>query len=203
PIATTLWTLLASACVVLLIACANVANLFLVRSEARQQEISVRRALGAGTTGIAGYFFAESALLSVGGGALGLLMAWYCVRLLVALGPTNLPRLEEVQLAPIHVVFTLALTALSAVIFGSVPLARLGESRVALHDSARGTTASRRSYRTRHALMAGQVALALVLLVASGLLFRSFLRLRAVDPGFDPSSTLTFQIGLPRNDYPD
>ena len=204
PIAATLWILLASAAIVLLVACANIANLFLVRSEARQREISVRRALGAGTGGIAGYFFAESALLSLAGGAIGLFASWYGVRLLVAFGPTNLPRLEEVQLAPIHIVFTLALTALAAVVFGAVPLARLGRSRVALHDGTRGaTTGIRPGRRAGQLLMAGQVALALVLLVASGLLLRSFQRLRAADPGFDPSSTLTFQIGLPRSDYPD
>jgi putative ABC transport system permease protein len=202
PIAATLWILLASAGVVLLVACANIANLFLVRSEARQQEISIRRALGAGSGGIAGYFLAESTLLSIAGGALGLLSAWYGVRLLVAFGPTILPRLEEVRLAPIHMAFTLALTLAAAVVFAALPLARLGRSRVTVQDGARGATPSRRSHRTRQALMAGQVALALVLLVASGLLLRSFARLRAVDPGFNPASALTFQIGLPRSDYP-
>ena len=204
PVAATLWILLGSAGVVLLIACANIANLFLVRSEARQQEIAVRRALGAGSASIAGYFLAESALLSLAGGALGFLAASYGVRLLVAFGPASLPRLEEIQIAPIHAVFTLALTALAAVVFAAVPLARIGRSRVGLHDGTRGaTTATRRSHRTRQVLMAGQVALALVLLVASGLLFRSFVRLRAVDPGFNPASALTFQIGLPRSDYPN
>src|SRR4029077_16155134 len=91
PSATSLWTLLASAAVVLLVACANIANLFLVRSEARQREIGVRRALGAGTGGIAAYFFAESALLSAAGSALGLLVASYAIRVLVAVGPVNLP----------------------------------------------------------------------------------------------------------------
>jgi putative ABC transport system permease protein len=201
PISAALWILLASAGVVLLVACANIANLFLVRSEARQREIGVRRALGAGTGGIAGYFFAESALLSLAGAALGLAAAWYGVKALVALGPATLPRLNEVRLATIHVLFTIGLAAIAALVFGLVPLARLGSSRVPLHDKARGTTTSRRSHRTRQVLMAGQVALALVLLVASGLLFRSFVRLRAVDPGFDASSALTFQIGLPRSEY--
>src|SRR5205823_2144269 len=105
PVAAALWILLASATVVLLVAGANIANLFLVRSETRQQEIAVRRALGAGTAGIAGYFAAESALLSLGGGTLGLLSAWYSVRLVVAFGPTDLPRLHEIALAPIHAAF--------------------------------------------------------------------------------------------------
>jgi putative ABC transport system permease protein len=201
PIAATLWILLASAGVVLLVACANIANLFLVRSEARQQEISIRRALGAGSGGIAGYFLAESTILSMAGGTLGVLAAWYGVRLLVTFGPTSLPRLEEVHLAPIHLVFMLALTAAAAVVFAAVPLVRLGRSRVAIHDGTRGATPTRRSHRTRQALMAGQVALALMLLVASGLLLRSFVRLRALDPGFNPASALTFQIGLPRSVY--
>src|ERR1043166_4357800 len=147
PIATTLWILLASASVVLLVACANIANLFLVRSEARQQEIAVRRALGAGTRGIAGYFLAESTLLSLAGGALGYAAAGYGVGLLVAFGPASLPRLNEVHLAPVHVAFTLALTALTAVVFAAVPMVRLGRSRGSLHDGARGATAGRRSCR--------------------------------------------------------
>jgi predicted permease len=203
PISSALWILLASSAVVLLVACANIANLFLVRSEVRQREIAVRRALGAGTAGVAGYFLAESALLSTAGGLLGLLGAWYGAQLLVAFGPEGLPRLQEVHLAPIHAVFTLGLTALAGLTFGLVPLVRIGLTQQPLHDSSRGTTISRRSRRTRQFLMAGQVALALVLLVASGLLFRSFVRLRAVDPGFNPASALTFQIGLPRSDYAD
>ncbi len=201
PIATALWILLGSASVVLLVACANIANLFLVRSEARQREIGVRRALGAGAGGIAAYFLAESALLSAAGTALGLLAASYAIRALVAFGPPSLPRLHEVALAPVHLLFTLALSAAAAVVFGIVPLLRLGGRRVPLQDGVRGETTGRRSHRTRQILMAGQVALALTLLIASGLLFRSFARLRAMDPGFDPTSTLTFEIGLPRVDY--
>jgi putative ABC transport system permease protein len=201
PIATALWTLLGSAAVVLLVACANIANLFLVRSEARQREIGVRRALGAGTGGIAAYFFAESAVLSITGGVLGLLVASYAVRALVAFGPADLPRLHEVALAPVHLLFTLLLSAVAAVVFAAVPMMRLGGARVPLHGGARGATTGRRSHRTRQVLMASQVALALTLLIASALLFRSFLRLRAVDPGFDANSTLTFEIGLPRSEY--
>src|SRR6185436_20170268 len=192
PIATTLWILLASAAVVLLAGCANIANLFLVRSEARQREIGVRRALGAGTRGIAAYFFAESALLSLAGALIGLAASWYAVQALVRFGPATLPRLHEVRLAPVHLLFTGALAAVTTLVFGLVPLVRLGSSNASLQDGARGATTSRRSQRTRQALMAGQVALALVLLVASGLLFRSFVRLRAIDPGFDASSALTF-----------
>jgi putative ABC transport system permease protein len=201
-VAGTLWILLASVALVLLIACANVANLFLVRSEARQREIAVRRALGAGRRGIAEYFLAESTLLGLAGGVMGLALAWGAVQLLVTLGPANLPRLGEVRLDGVVLAFTLALSLLTAVMFGAIPLLRVSPLAVSLHENGRGNTASRGRYRSRHVLMAGQVALALVLLVFSGLMVRSFQKLRALDPGFDATSALTFSIGLPHSDYP-
>jgi putative ABC transport system permease protein len=201
-IASALWILLAAAVVVLLVACANITNLFLVRSEARHREIAVRRALGAGRAGIAGYFFAESAVLSLAGGALGLGISWAGVRLLVASGPANLPRLDEIQLAPVHALFVVGVSALSSLVFGIVPLLRQRSSGGSLHASNR-TTAAAGSHRARQLLMGAQVALALALLVTSGLLLRSFVKLRALDLGFDPSSRLTFQIGLPGSDYGD
>jgi putative ABC transport system permease protein len=201
-VAGTLWILLASVALVLLVACANVANLFLVRSEARQREVAVRRALGAGRRGIAGYFLAESVLLAIAGGALGLALAWGAARLFVAFGPVNLPRLQEIQLDGVVVAFTLALSLLAAVLFGAIPLLRTAPLSVSLHENGRGSTASRAHYRTRHILIAGQMALALVLLVSSGLMVRSFQKLRAVDPGFDASSSVTFGIGLPNGKYP-
>jgi putative ABC transport system permease protein len=201
-IAATLWILLASVGLVLLVACANVANLFLVRSDARQREIAVRRALGAGSGGIARYFMAESAALSTAGGALGLALAWGAVRLLVASGPASLPRLAEVRLDGVAIVFTVALILLTALIFGAMPLLRLAPLGVSLHENGRCNTASRGRHRLRRLLMAGQVALALVLLVSSGLMVRSFQKLRAVDPGFDATSALTFRIGLPDRAYP-
>jgi predicted permease len=202
-IAAALWILLASVGLVLLVACANVANLFLVRSEARQREIAVRRALGAGSGGIARYFFSESVLLSLAGGTAGVALAWGAIRLLVALGPTNLPRLEDIRLDGVALAFTFALSLLTAVAFGSIPLLRMTPLAFSLHESGRGNTASRGRHRVRHLLMAGQIALALVLLVSSGLMLRSFQKLRAVDPGFDATSALTFRLGLPRGDYPD
>jgi predicted permease len=201
-IAQALWFLLAAAGVVLLVACANIANLFLVRCEARQREIAVRRALGAGGAGVAGYFLAESALLSVTGGAFGLAAAWAGVRVLVASGPAILPRLNEIRLGPVHAVFVIGLSTLATLAFGFIPLARIRSSSASLHDSARGSIGVSRS-RARHVLMGAQVAFALVLLVASGLLIRSFIKLRALDLGFDPSSRLTFQVGLPPAAYPD
>lgn len=198
-----LWTLLASVGLVLLVACTNVANLFLVRSEVRQREVAVRRALGADRGAIARYFLSESALLSLAGGVIGLGIAWVGVDLLVAHGPTNLPRLEEVRLDGVALTFGLVLSLLTAVAFGSIPLLRITPLAASLHESGRRNTASRGRYRARHLLMGGQIALALVLLVTSGLTLRSFQKLRAVDPGFDSTSALTFRIGLPRSDYPD
>jgi predicted permease len=197
----TLWILLASVGLVLLVACANVANLFLVRSEARQREIVMRRALGGGTRAIAHYFLTESALLSLAGGAIGFAVAWMAVRLVVAFGPANLPRLNEVRLDAASWAFTFALSLVAIVVLGSIPLLRFTPRAESLHESRRWSTASRGQYHTRYLLMGLQIALALVLLVASGLMLRSFQKLRAVDPGFDGTSTLTFGIGFPRSSY--
>ena len=201
-VARALWILLASVGLVLLVACANVANLFLVRSEARQREVAVRRALGAGSSGIARYFLTESVLLSIAGGVVGLALAWGAVRLLVAFGPTNLPRLHEIRLDGVALAFTFALSLLAGLAFGAIPLLRGAPLAASLHESGRGSTASRGRHRARHLLMGGQVALALVLLVSSGLMVRSFQKLRTMDPGFDATSALTFSIGLPERGYP-
>jgi putative ABC transport system permease protein len=197
-----LWILLAAVGLVLLVACANVANLFLVRSEARQREVAVRRALGASGGGIARFFLSESMLLSAAGGVIGLTLASGAVRLLVTLGPATLPRLEEIRLDTMAIAFTFALSLLAALAFGSIPLWRGAPLAASLHESGRGNTASRGRHRTRQMLMGGQVALALVLLIASGLMVRSFQNLRAFDPGFDATSALTFRIGLPDRAYP-
>jgi len=201
-IANALWVLLAAAGLVLLVACANVANLFLVRSETRQREVAVRRALGAGGRAIARYFFSESVLLAAIGGALGLALAWGGVRLLVAFGPANLPRLDEVRIDSVVLLFAATLVLVSAAAFGLIPLLRVAPVAATLHEQGRGQTATRGSHRARQLLMGGQVALALILLIASGLMVRSFQALRAIDHGFDPSATLTFSIGLPAATYP-
>jgi putative ABC transport system permease protein len=198
-----LWILLASVGLVLLVACANVSNLFLVRSEVRQREVAVRRALGAGTPAIVRYFLSESALLSILSGLIGLGVAWSAIQMLVALGPRNLPRLEEIRLDTVVVGFTSALCLFTTTAFGSIPLLRMTPLVVSLNESGRGHSASRRGRRARQFLMGAEVALALVLLVSSGLMLRSFQKLRAVDPGFDPQSALTFRVGLPQNDYAD
>jgi predicted permease len=200
-VARALWILLASVGLVLVVACANVANLFLVRSEARQRDVAVRRALGASGASIARYFLAESVLLSITGGAIGLVIASGAVRLLVGFGPSTLPRLEEVRLDGVALAFTFVSSLLSGVAFGAIPLWRGTQLAASLHESGRSNTASRGRHRARHLLMGAQIALALVLLVSSGLMIRSFQRLRAVDPGFNATSALTFTIGLPERDY--
>jgi predicted permease len=200
-IARALWTLMAAVALVLLVACANVANLFLVRSETRQREVAIRRALGAGRRSVARYFFAESALLSLAGGVLGFALAWLSIQLLVAFGPTSMPRLDEVRLDIVTVGFTIGLTIVATVVFGVIPVFRLAPVARTLHENGRSQSPTRGSHRARQFLMGAQVALALVLLVASGLMVRSFQKLRAVDPGFNPASTLTFSIGLPQTKY--
>jgi putative ABC transport system permease protein len=200
-VATGLWIVLASVSLVLLVACANVANLFLVRSEVRQREVSVRRALGAGRAGIARYFLAESVLLSTAGGLLGLVMAWAAVQLLVANGPATLPRLREIRLDRVSIAYTAAMALLTAVIFGAVPLFRGDAFAATLNDGGRGNTVSRSRHRARRVLMAGQVALAFVLLIASGLMVRSFQKMRNVDPGFNPASVMTLNVALPASAY--
>jgi len=200
-VATGLWIVLAAVSLVLLVACANVANLFLVRSEVRQREVSVRRALGAGRGGIAKYFLAESVLLSAAGSVLGLAIAWAAVQTLVAAGPTTLPRLREIQLDRVSIAYTAAMGLLTAVLFGAVPLIRPDRFATTLNDSARGNTAGRSRHRMRRVLMAGQVALALMLLIASGLMVRSFQKMRNVDPGFNPTSVMTLNVALPASAY--
>ena len=193
--------LLAAVGVVLLVACANVANLFLVRSEMRQREIAIRRALGAARLGLGRFFFTESALLALAGGALGLFIAWSALRVLPQVAPNSLPRMHEIRLEPIAVAYVAALSALAALLFGAIPLWR-GASRSALHESGRGNTATRQRHGVRHLLLGAQVAMALLLLVGSGLMVRSVQNLNAIDPGFNPDSTLTFSIGLQESKYP-
>jgi predicted permease len=201
-IARALWMVLASVGLVLLVACANVANLFLVRSEARQREVGVRLALGAGRAGIARYFIAESVLLSMAGGALGLALAWGAVRLLVSAGPANLPRLGEIRLDGLAVLYTFFLSVVSALAFGAIPLWHGTPLASTLNESGRGNTTSRRRHHARRLLMGAQVAMALVLLIASGLMVRSFQKLRDVEPGFNPDSALAFSVALPAATYP-
>lgn len=199
-VGTSLWILLGTVGLILLIACANVANLFLVRAEGRRQEVAVRTALGAGRRQLAGFFLAESTLLALGGGLAGLVLAALAIEALRALAPGNIPRLNEIGLDPAVLAFTLALTAFTAFAFGLAPAFRLGGERLAAVLKAGGrATAGKARNRARGALVVEQIALALVLLVGSGLMLRSFNALAQIDPGFRPDNLLTLRIALPRS----
>jgi predicted permease len=200
-----LWVLLATVGIVLLIACANVANLFLIRAEGRQRELAVRSALGARRRSVAGQLLLESLLLSVVSGAIGLLLAQGGIALLLALAPDRLPRLGEIAIDPIVLAFTLGLSLAAGVVFGLVPLLHFSLPRVlaGLKDGGRSASDGRERNRARHALVVSEIALALVLLIASGLMLRTFQELRRVDPGFvRPSEVFTFRLDVPESLVP-
>jgi putative ABC transport system permease protein len=187
---------------VLLLVCANVANLVLVRAEARRQEFAIRSALGAGWGRIARELLVESVTLGILGGALGLALAYLGLRLLVTAGPASLPRLAEISLDPAAVVFALACSLGSSLLFGLAAVIKCGvPSRL---ESARGATHGAQQLKAQNILVITQVALALVLLVASGLMIRSFLALRAVSPGFThPEQIQTLRISIPEALVPE
>ena len=197
-VSSTLWVMLGTVGLVLLIACANVANLFLVRAESRRTEVAVRAALGASRGRVASLFLSEAGLLGVVGGAVGLVLGGLGMRLLVTKAPLELPRLHEVGVDARTVAFTVTLSVLAALLVGSLPLLRLGGRRFAriLRDGGRGSTIGRERHRARNVLVAGQLALAVVLLVGSGLMARSFAALRSVDPGIDPTNLLVVGVSL-------
>jgi putative ABC transport system permease protein len=200
-----LWILLGGVGLLLLIACLNVANLFLVRVEGRRREIAVRRALGAGRTTIARQFLAESTVVALLGGVLAIAIGWWGVDWLVSLAPDALPRLAELRLGPDTILFTIVLSLVMACVLALFPILhdrRSGE-RAVLADGGRTATSGRDRQRTRAALVATQVGLALVLLVGAGLLINSFRRLRSVDPGVRPDGVLTMELFLPASRYPD
>jgi predicted permease len=194
-----LWVVMGTLGAVLLIACANVANLLLVRAEGRQHELAVRAALGAGWRDIARELMTESVALGLLGGALGLVFAEGAIRMLVRMAPAHLPRLNEISIDPTVMLFTLALALLTGVLFGIVPVIKYAGPRIAdtLRSSGRSMSLSKERHRATGALVVVQVALALVLLVGAGLMIRTFQALRHVDPGFDPKGALTFSIAIP------
>jgi predicted permease len=191
--------------IVLLIACANVANLVLIRAHERHNELALRTALGAGRGRLARQLLVENLVLGVLGGVLGLGLASAGLRVLSSIG-AGIPRLREITLDPTVLVFTLALSLSSALLFGSMSVARVGGHRLALmlRAAGRGSSDSRERNRARHVLAVVQVALALILLVGSGLMVRTFLALRDVPPGFtDPSHVQLVRVNLPEGQIAD
>jgi len=201
---TTLLVVMAAMGLVLLIACANVANLFLARAEGRQGEVAIRVALGAGRTQLALRFLAESAVLVAAGGAVGVLLAQYGLTLLTGLGSQDLPRIENIEIDGSVLAALAGIMAVATMGFGLMSRLKLTGTDPApvLRDGRGGSGGNPRGRWTRFTLVASQVALALVLLSASALMFESFRALRSVDPGFRSEGVLTFRVTLPEADYP-
>jgi predicted permease len=195
----TLWVLMGTLGFVLLIACANVANLLLVRAEGRQHELAIRAALGAGWQHIVRELLTESVVLGLLGGALGLGLAYGAIRALVAMAPAHLPRLNEISIDPLAILFTFAAALLTSLLFGMIPAIKYASPRIvhALRGGGRTSSQTRERHRANNALVVVQVALALVLLIGSGLMIRTFQALRRVDPGFDPKDALIMRITIP------
>ncbi|HEX3868036.1 MAG TPA: ABC transporter permease [Gemmatimonadaceae bacterium] len=202
-VSSALWMVAATAALVLLVTCANVANLLLVRADGRHRELSVRAALGAGQRRVLAHFFTESALLAALSAALGLAIATLGIRLLVRIGPTQIPRLAEVRVDATVVAFTIVVSALVAIACSAIPAIRFwrGDPLAGLRDGGRSGTIGGRRQRARSALVAAQMAFALLVLAASGLLLRSFQRLRDVKPGYNTDGIATLWLTVPQQRY--
>ncbi|MGH9773237.1 MAG: ABC transporter permease, partial [Candidatus Acidiferrales bacterium] len=201
-----LWVLMGGIGLVLLIACANVANLLLVRTEGRQRELAIRSALGASRARIAAEMLLESLSLALFGGMLGIALAYGALRILVAMAPGGLPRLNEISIDGTVLLFTLAVLLLASLFFGSIPVLKYVGKHIGtgLHQGGRAMTEGRERHRSRNLLVIAQVALALVLLISSGLMVRTFRALIEVNPGFvSPSQIQTFRVDIPETDVKD
>lgn len=199
-----LWIVMATVGLVLIVACANVANLILVRAHGRGRELAVRAALGASPRNLIARFFAEGIVLAVGGAIIGLALAAVAVRLLVHSGAASLPRLNETRLDVPTFAITVLVAVIVAVVCSLLPALRFRRASVTsmLREGGRTGTSGPAQQRAQHTLVVVQVALAVLLLAGSGLLMRTVAQLRGVRPGFDPSNTLTFTLSLPASDVP-
>jgi predicted permease len=201
-----LWVLMGSIGLVLLIACANVANLLLVRVEGRRQELAIRSALGAGPYRIAAELLLESVILGLLGSAVGLGLADAALRILAAIAPSGIPRLNEISIDGPVLLFTFAIAILASLFFGSIPIFKYAGVRLntGIREGGRANSQSREQHRARSVLVVVQVALALVLLICSGLMVRTIRALTHVNPGFsDPATLQTFGLSNPDNQVKD
>ena len=195
-----LWVLMGTVGAVLFIACANVANLMLVRAEGRQQELAIRAALGAGWSRIAQELLFESVALGAAGGALGVGLAYGALRLLAAMGPANIPRLEEISIDAPVLIFTIVISLVAGLLFGLIPVFKYVGPQLgsALRQGGRNSSDGRDRHRARSVLVVVQVSLALVLLISSGLMIRTVRALKRVQPGFtEPTQILTLHVSIP------
>ncbi|MGA8555362.1 MAG: ABC transporter permease, partial [Candidatus Acidiferrales bacterium] len=201
-----LWVLMGSIVMVLLIACANVANLLLVRVDGRRQELAIRAALGAGWRRIAAELLFESLVLGILGSALGLALAYGGLRVLVAMAPTGLPRIHEIGIDVPVLLFTFGIALFSSLLIGLIPVFKYASAHLntGLREGGRTLSQSRQQHRARNVLVVVQVALALVLLICSGLMIRTFRALIHVNPGFAaPDEVQTFRFYVPETHVPD
>jgi putative ABC transport system permease protein len=200
-----LLVLLGAVAFVLLIACVNVANLLLAQASAREKELSIRAAMGAGRARIVRQFLTESMVLATVGGALGLLIAYWGVYTLRTLVPDNIPRMDEVRVDPLVLGFTLGISLLTGLIFGLAPTWHVARTNLqdSLKETGQSTSAARGTRRLRGMLVVSEIALAVLLLVGAGLLIRSFDHLLQVSPGFQPQHLLSMRLSPPAKAYPD
>ena len=200
-----LWVLQGAVALVLLIACANVANLLLARAESRHKEFAVRTALGASRTRVLRQFMAEGVVLSVLGAVVGLALAYWGLKALLAANPQSIPRAAEITLDPVVLVVTMLVALGTGLVFGLAPLLHMGAHAVtqAIKEGGVRTTSNATRNRVRRGLVTAEIALAVMLVIGAGLLIRSFRNLTAVDAGFDTADRVTFGLVLPPAAYPD